>query len=513
MLLLEHPPVYTRRAPLGAGRPAVRRGVLPRARDRRRADAARRPAHLPRPGQLVGYPIMRVAACPSTSSRWSGRSSPRSASRRGGRARASAATSTSACGWATARSPRSACTSPTACRRTASPSTSTTTSTPFSWVVACGLPEVTMTSMARRGRRRGHRLLPQARGAPLQRGVRAPPAARQRRAARHRAARRGMNVGLAIFLTGDGIRPDELARAAETRGFESLFLTEHTHIPARRAWSARDGGPLDDKYRRTHDPFVALAFAAAATTKLVIGTSVCLVIEHDPIVLAKAGRLAATCSRAGASCSASARAGTRRRCATTAPTRRRATARCASASRRCRRSGATTRPSTTASTWTSTRSGSGRSRCSGTVAGLRRRQRPARRGPRAALRRRLDAQHAGPRRAARRGWRRCASAPGAHVPVTYYGAKPENLGRCEEMGVDRALIVLESGSGAEVLRLDTLTRSERRAGPADPPDALPRQPRRDGRHEGAGRGRAAVPRPQAAVVQGPAARAARSTAS
>jgi probable F420-dependent oxidoreductase len=49
----------------------------------------------------------------------------------------------------------------------------------------------------------------------------------------------------------------------------------------------RLGGPLDDKYRRTHDPFVALAFAAAATEKLVVGTSVCLVIEHDPIVLAK----------------------------------------------------------------------------------------------------------------------------------------------------------------------------------------------------------------------------------
>ena len=50
---------------------------------------------------------------------------------------------------------------------------------------------------------------------------------------------------------------------------------------------ARDGGRSPSKYRRTHDPFVALAFAAAATEKLSIGTSVCLVIEHDPIVLAK----------------------------------------------------------------------------------------------------------------------------------------------------------------------------------------------------------------------------------
>ena len=65
------------------------------------------------------------------------------------------------------------------------------------------------------------------------------------------------------------------------------MVTEHTHIPVSAGMVARDGGPLDEKYRRTHDPFVALAFAAAATEKLVIGTSVCLVIEHDPIVLAK----------------------------------------------------------------------------------------------------------------------------------------------------------------------------------------------------------------------------------
>jgi probable F420-dependent oxidoreductase len=96
-----------------------------------------------------------------------------------------------------------------------------------------------------------------------------------------------MHVGLGIFLTGDGIRPDVLAEAAEERGYESLMVTEHTHIPVAAGMVDRVGGPLHDKYRRTHDPFVALAFAAAATEKLVLGTSVCLVIEHDPIVLAK----------------------------------------------------------------------------------------------------------------------------------------------------------------------------------------------------------------------------------
>jgi probable F420-dependent oxidoreductase len=96
-----------------------------------------------------------------------------------------------------------------------------------------------------------------------------------------------MDVGLALFLTGDGIHPAELATRAEAAGYESLMVTEHTHIPVSAGMVDRTGGPLDPKYRNTHDPFVALAFAAAATTKLVIGTSVCLVIEHDPIVLAK----------------------------------------------------------------------------------------------------------------------------------------------------------------------------------------------------------------------------------
>jgi probable F420-dependent oxidoreductase len=96
-----------------------------------------------------------------------------------------------------------------------------------------------------------------------------------------------MDVGLAIFLTGETMHPAELARRAEDAGYESLMVTEHTHIPVAAGMVARDGGPLAEHYRRTHDPFVALAFAAAATEKLVIGTSVCLVIEHDPIVLAK----------------------------------------------------------------------------------------------------------------------------------------------------------------------------------------------------------------------------------
>lgn len=96
-----------------------------------------------------------------------------------------------------------------------------------------------------------------------------------------------MDIGAALFLTGDVQHPARLAQRLEAAGYESLMVTEHTHIPVAAGMVDRVGGPLPDYYRRTHDPFIALAFAAAATEKLVIGTSVCLVIQHDPIVLAK----------------------------------------------------------------------------------------------------------------------------------------------------------------------------------------------------------------------------------
>jgi len=96
-----------------------------------------------------------------------------------------------------------------------------------------------------------------------------------------------MHVGLSMFPTEYAIHVAELAREAETRGFESLFLPEHTHIPTSRR-SPWGGGPtLPQEYWHTHDPFVALAIASAATTTLKLGTGICLVIERDPIVLAK----------------------------------------------------------------------------------------------------------------------------------------------------------------------------------------------------------------------------------
>jgi len=96
-----------------------------------------------------------------------------------------------------------------------------------------------------------------------------------------------MKVGVLMFSTDYAIGVDELARAAEERDFESLFVPEHTHIPTSRR-SPWAGGPnLPKDYWHTLDPFVALAAAAAVTTRLSLATGICLVIERDPITLAK----------------------------------------------------------------------------------------------------------------------------------------------------------------------------------------------------------------------------------
>ena len=98
---------------------------------------------------------------------------------------------------------------------------------------------------------------------------------------------RPVKFGLAIFPTEDGPAPDEIARAAEERGYESLFFPEHTHIPASRETPYPMGDELPPEYSRTYDPFLALSAAAAATERLLIGTAICLVIERDPIITAK----------------------------------------------------------------------------------------------------------------------------------------------------------------------------------------------------------------------------------
>src|SRR6184192_3592652 len=96
-----------------------------------------------------------------------------------------------------------------------------------------------------------------------------------------------MQVGVFYFPADYGINIVELARALEERGFESLFVPEHTHIPVSRKTPFPSGGELPKRYAHTHDPFVALSFAAAATRKLMLGTGIALIPERDPIVTAK----------------------------------------------------------------------------------------------------------------------------------------------------------------------------------------------------------------------------------
>jgi probable F420-dependent oxidoreductase len=98
-----------------------------------------------------------------------------------------------------------------------------------------------------------------------------------------------MQFGVTMFGTDQAMRPDELARAAEERGFVSLYVPEHTHIPVSRRTPPPTGdGALPEYYARSLDPFVALTMAAAATDRLRVGTGICLVAQRDPIVTAKA---------------------------------------------------------------------------------------------------------------------------------------------------------------------------------------------------------------------------------
>lgn len=100
-----------------------------------------------------------------------------------------------------------------------------------------------------------------------------------------------MEVGVYTFATDRDMSPARIAAEVEARGFDALMLPEHSHIPARRTTPypvTYGGGVLPDFYQRTHDPFVALSFAAAATTRIRIGTGICLLALRDAVHTAKA---------------------------------------------------------------------------------------------------------------------------------------------------------------------------------------------------------------------------------
>jgi probable F420-dependent oxidoreductase len=96
-----------------------------------------------------------------------------------------------------------------------------------------------------------------------------------------------MHFGITMFPTDYAIAPHELAKALEERGFESLWLPEHTHIPASRKTPYPAGGELPKEYWHTLDPFSALSAAAVVTQKLKLATGICLLIERDTITAAK----------------------------------------------------------------------------------------------------------------------------------------------------------------------------------------------------------------------------------
>ena len=98
-----------------------------------------------------------------------------------------------------------------------------------------------------------------------------------------------MRNGIVLFTSDRGIKPADLAKAAEERGFDTIYVPEHTHIPVKREALHPHGGEElpDDRYTRTLDPWTTLATCAAVTESIGLSTAVCLPVESDPITLAK----------------------------------------------------------------------------------------------------------------------------------------------------------------------------------------------------------------------------------
>ena len=96
-----------------------------------------------------------------------------------------------------------------------------------------------------------------------------------------------MLIGVHIFPTQFSFQPDELARAAEERGLESVWFSEHTHMPIRFLNAPERTAPLPEYYWQTYDLFVAMTLAATATKNIKVGTGISLIVERNPIFLAK----------------------------------------------------------------------------------------------------------------------------------------------------------------------------------------------------------------------------------
>ena len=96
-----------------------------------------------------------------------------------------------------------------------------------------------------------------------------------------------MQFGASIFFTEYSMSPSELAVALEERGFDSLWVAEHSHIPVTRRFTLPGSMELTQQYYDVMDPFVTLTEAAVATTRLKLATAICLVVQRDTIQIAK----------------------------------------------------------------------------------------------------------------------------------------------------------------------------------------------------------------------------------
>jgi probable F420-dependent oxidoreductase len=96
-----------------------------------------------------------------------------------------------------------------------------------------------------------------------------------------------MKFGVTTFITDEGVRPAPLAKALQERGFDSLFVHDHSHVPVKRETPFPGRGELPAEYYRTLDPFVALAAAATVTDNLLLGTGIALLVQRDVIHTAK----------------------------------------------------------------------------------------------------------------------------------------------------------------------------------------------------------------------------------
>ena len=97
-----------------------------------------------------------------------------------------------------------------------------------------------------------------------------------------------MKIGLYLVLTDASMPVTDLARAVEERGFDSIWVPEHSHIPTTGSTPYPGRGPVTRDFARTLDPFVALTAAASVTKRIKLGTGICLLIQRDTINTAKA---------------------------------------------------------------------------------------------------------------------------------------------------------------------------------------------------------------------------------